>query len=280
MEETARGIQKLAAALIAAQMEMGAAMKNAVNPHLKNKYADLASCVEAAYPALHKHGLCISQTVHGHDPAFCTTTLIHAESGQWIESSIPMLIPANASNPSQAQGSALTYARRYGLSAIVGLIADDDDGEAVQPKPAQTQIKQPQAKVGSGATATVGTASPLPRPAPNHVEPATKTANSEIAAALETALEMPREDKPDVSKCQIVKGLVEKVEVKTGDKGGKLWKRFGIHVGKDIYGTFHESIGSAAVDAWTNKERVRLFVSARGQYKDLVWLEPLGDMEE
>lgn len=54
-----------------------------------------------------------------------TTKLVHAESGEWQESTI--IMPLAKSDP-QAYGSALTYARRYGLSAMVGLLAEDDDG--------------------------------------------------------------------------------------------------------------------------------------------------------
>lgn len=138
-------INELAAALSKAQGEMQAAIKDKVNPFFKSAYADLGSIWDAARPVLSKYGLCIMQTTEmstDGTKVIMVTTLAHT-SGQWVKSYIP-LNPSK--NDSQGMGAAITYLRRYSLSAIVGVVCDDDDDgeEAVgrgkaNPPPAQTE---------------------------------------------------------------------------------------------------------------------------------------------
>ncbi len=122
-------INELAAALSKAQGEMQAAIKDKVNPFFKSSYADLGSVWDAARPVLSKYGLCVMQTTEINADAskiIMVTTLAHT-SGQWMKSYLP-LNPSK--NDSQGVGAALTYLRRYSLSAIVGVVCDeDDDGE-------------------------------------------------------------------------------------------------------------------------------------------------------
>jgi hypothetical protein len=122
-------INELAAALSKAQGEMQAAIKDKVNPFFKSSYADLGSVWDAARPVLSKYGLCIMQTTEINadgSKIIMVTTLAHT-SGQWVKSFLP-LNPAK--NDSQGIGAAITYLRRYSLSAIVGVVCDeDDDGE-------------------------------------------------------------------------------------------------------------------------------------------------------
>jgi hypothetical protein len=120
-------IDLLATALAAAQGELKNAKINRQNPHFKNRYADLASVRDAISPALTKHGIAVTQTMKVSEGAFMLeTTLLH-KSGQWIASDYPL--PLNAKP--QELGSALTYARRYSLSSLVNIAADeDDDAEA------------------------------------------------------------------------------------------------------------------------------------------------------
>jgi hypothetical protein len=122
-------INELAAALSKAQGEMQAAIKDKVNPFYKTSYADLGSIWDAARPVLSKYGLCIMQTTelnNERNQTIMVTTLAHT-SGQWIKSYLP-LNPAK--NDSQGVGAAITYLRRYSLSALIGVVCDnDDDGE-------------------------------------------------------------------------------------------------------------------------------------------------------
>lgn len=134
-------IQDLAAALSKAQAEMRAAEKDGENPHLRSKYPTLASVWDACREPLTKHGLAVVQTTEPGDGAgsiVLVTTLLHS-SGQWISSPLPM--SAGKTDP-QSIGSCLTYARRYGLSAMVGVAPDDDtedDANAASQKAPQAQ---------------------------------------------------------------------------------------------------------------------------------------------
>lgn len=131
-------INELAKALSAAQGAMEGAKKDTVNPFFKSRYADLGSVWEAIRGPLSKNGLSVVQTV---DDTKLITTLMHS-SGQWIDSSYP--ISAKDATP-QAIGSAMTYARRYALAAIVGVYQTDDDAEAATERP-QQQVSRPAAQ--------------------------------------------------------------------------------------------------------------------------------------
>lgn len=122
--EWSEQIGELAAALAKAQGAMKAAVKDATNPHFGSRYADLASVWEACRAPLSTAQLAvIQQTRMGPEGMELVTTLAHS-SGQWVRSSIPV----RAARPDpQSVGSALTYARRYALAAMVGVAPDDDD---------------------------------------------------------------------------------------------------------------------------------------------------------
>lgn len=119
-------VAKLAGALSKAQGKFKAASKDAVNPHFKNRYADLASIWDAIREPLSSNGLAIVQGAEtSGKEALVTTTLIH-ESGEWVQTSIGIPI---TKPDAQGVGSAITYGRRYGLTSLVGITQDDDDGE-------------------------------------------------------------------------------------------------------------------------------------------------------
>jgi len=121
-------INALATALAKAQSQMGAAIKDAVNPHLKSKYADLASVWSACREPLTANGLAVVQ-LFVNAPEGCVaveTRLLHS-SGESLSS--VCVLPVLQKTP-QGIGSAITYARRYGLSALVGVVSEDDDGHA------------------------------------------------------------------------------------------------------------------------------------------------------
>jgi hypothetical protein len=120
-------IKNLAAAMAAAQSQMGAAIKGASNPFFKSKYADLGSVIEAIKPHFAEHGLSYVQfPVSGESSVGVTTRLMHS-SGEWLEQDY--FIPLGKMD-AQAAGSAITYARRYALQSIAGIPAEDDDGNA------------------------------------------------------------------------------------------------------------------------------------------------------
>jgi ERF superfamily protein len=117
----------LFAALSRVQSELQGAKKDAENPYFKSKYADLASCWDAVRLPLTKNGLCVIQRAGVLNNEAGLFTLLGHSSGQWMEGFLPLNMKAK--DP-QAQGSAITYARRYSLAAIIGLVQTDDDGEA------------------------------------------------------------------------------------------------------------------------------------------------------
>jgi hypothetical protein len=140
----------LYSALLGVKAEIRTLPKDAVNPHFKSKYTPLDTIVEHVEPILTKHGLvwitkpCRDSTG---SPALAYR-LAHAESGQTEDGEMPLLL---SKNDPQGQGSAITYARRYALCAVLNLVADvDDDGEATRTaaasrSPRSTEPKQEQA---------------------------------------------------------------------------------------------------------------------------------------
>lgn len=146
-------IGSLAQALSKAQAEIKPAAFNAVNPFLKNRYADLGSIIEAARPVMTKYGLSFTQLVGGGNDAVEVETVLMHESGEFISTvmSLP-LTEERGKSAAQAAGSVITYLRRYSLAAIIGIYADEDtDGNAtpaqamkVDPRQAQQVKRQPE----------------------------------------------------------------------------------------------------------------------------------------
>lgn len=124
---TSEQTDKIAPALIKAQAEMLPLIKDSANPFFKSRYADLHAVTEACYPALQNNGICVLQSAesNGEQGLNIKTRLLHS-SGQFIETDCA--IPPAGQDP-QKYGSAVTYGRRYGLQAAVGLAPTDDDGE-------------------------------------------------------------------------------------------------------------------------------------------------------
>lgn len=127
MQERSEQIGALALALALAQGEIRAAIKDSSNPHLKSKYADLASVWDAIRAPLAKNHLAVIQHVSAEGDAVSVTSILAHESGQWMSGTLTL--KATKADP-QGVGSAITYARRYSLSALVGVAQDDDDGHA------------------------------------------------------------------------------------------------------------------------------------------------------
>ncbi len=121
-------MKELASAMAKAQSEVKAALKDSKNPHFKSSYADLTSVWDACRSALTKNGLSVVQrTDFDASDMWLETMLLHA-SGESITGRYPL---RPQQQTPQGFGSALTYARRYALAAMVGVVADeDDDGSA------------------------------------------------------------------------------------------------------------------------------------------------------
>lgn len=134
-------ISKLAKALIAVQRELSPAMKDAKNPFVNSYYASLNSVMQTCREALLQNGIWLTQlpvpapVELGAGYIGLVTKLTHAESGQWQSSFIVAPLPKN--DP-QGMGSALTYCRRYALTAMLGIVTEDDDAEGARVDTRQT----------------------------------------------------------------------------------------------------------------------------------------------
>jgi hypothetical protein len=146
----------IATALLKAQSEMSNPKKGATNPFFKSKYADLNSIREAVIPILNANGVSVLQPIiHIDGKNFVKTILLH-ESGENLESLTEIIY--NKINDAQAQGSGISYARRYSLQSFVCVGADDDDGQkAVQPKPQATKEIMEKAKTAKATIEQIKT---------------------------------------------------------------------------------------------------------------------------
>ncbi len=126
--ERSEQINELAGALSKAQGVIIPASKDSDNPFFKSKYADLAAVWEVAREPLYKNGLAVIQHPSAEGNIVHLDTVLAHSSGQWMSSRLTMT--AKDASP-QAIGSCITYLRRYGLSAVVGIASEvDDDGNA------------------------------------------------------------------------------------------------------------------------------------------------------
>lgn len=126
-------------ALAAAQGKLRKAVKDSTNPHFRSRYADLESVIEAMREPFASEGLSVVQSVWD---GMLRTTIFHS-SGESISSTVPLFIPKQ---DMQGVGSAITYARRYGLAAACGISQTDDDGNDACPAPKPVTKAQQQAK--------------------------------------------------------------------------------------------------------------------------------------
>lgn len=125
--QTSDSINELATAFAKAQAKIEGATKDKSNPAFKSKYADLSSVWDACRQALTENGLSVVQVAEGDGTQATIVTRLMHTSGQWIEGT---LIVRPAKTDAQGIGSAITYARRYALAAMVGVCPEDDDGNA------------------------------------------------------------------------------------------------------------------------------------------------------
>ncbi len=165
---------ELFTALSKAQAEIEGAAKGKVNPAFRSKYADLASVWDACREPLTKNGLCVIQQPFMRGNQAGLRTQIGHTSGQW-SACVSLTTPKD--NGPQAYGSCLTYLRRYGLSAFVGVCPEDDDGEKAEGR--DRDAKPPGASWGRPANGQE-------RSAPKASSPATSPAGSKSSTTTST----------------------------------------------------------------------------------------------
>ncbi len=129
-------ITNLIGALTTFQGKMTAVKKDATNPFYKSKYATLDTIWETIRKPLSENGLSIAQTMNLLDGKSVLETTLYHTSGEWINGT--QLVNPVKDDP-QSLGSAISYARRYSLSAILGIVADEDDDANVATKPEPKQ---------------------------------------------------------------------------------------------------------------------------------------------
>jgi hypothetical protein len=135
-------MKSLYAALVKAQSQIKNAVKDSVNPHFKNRYADLESVWDAVRDALHRNDLAVLQLtdLDASGAPVLITRVIHT-SGEHVEGRYPLV----CKDPTDAQklGSSMSYARRYSLSAMLGVIQSDDDGNTAAGHTASPSVAKP-----------------------------------------------------------------------------------------------------------------------------------------
>ena len=131
-------MKQIASAFVKAKREFGPALKQSLNPHLKNKYADLGACLEAVDDALLNNNIALFQETFEDASGVTVETVLLHESGESIRFG-KLRVPA-VKQDAQGYGSALTYARRYSLITACGIAPEDDDGNAAAKKPEPAKL--------------------------------------------------------------------------------------------------------------------------------------------
>lgn len=129
--KTSNTVGAIAKAMAAAQADMQNPAFDSNNPHFRSKFASLAAVRNAVIPAFARRGISVSQELTNEPGGIgCTTILMH-ESGEWL--AYGPFVVSTAKDDAQGRGSASTYARRYSLQSVAGVVGDeDDDAEGAQ----------------------------------------------------------------------------------------------------------------------------------------------------
>lgn len=132
--------------LLEAIADAAGAMENpkldSVNPHFKSRFASLKACESVVRPKMAEHGLMFRQTCENDAIGHWLVTYAYGKGGEVEMSRVPLVVV----NDPQKQGSALTYAKRYGLCAAFGLVGEeDDDGNAASERPQKPRKQPPRA---------------------------------------------------------------------------------------------------------------------------------------
>lgn len=189
--KTSETTKHIFAAMVQAQRTCGKLEKTGKNAHLRTSYSTLDDILRALLGPATAAGLAIMQYVDGENLA---TRVVHGESGEWVETQTPMMI---AKRDAQGMGSAMTYARRYALSAMFALNDSqfDDDGEG-----AKTKAQAAVAKSSHVVTDTVS----------DELEAVRSLDWSDFASARVAALDILR----DATDAQTKKAIIDFVQAK------------------------------------------------------------------
>ena len=143
---TSETIGAIAPALIKAQSQMQGITKEGKNPAFKSKYVTLDSILDTLRPILTSNGLMLTQgstPPWGVESITVESRIIHA-SGEWISTTVT--IPVTKPD-AHGLGSALTYGRRYSVSALLAISADEDDDANGAVTPQESFRRGPQGNI-------------------------------------------------------------------------------------------------------------------------------------
>ena len=224
--------EPLAAAFAAALMEMPSPALDRVNPRFNQRYATIGSYLDACRPHLAKFGLALASDFEPTaDGNLVCWTVIRDASGETIRLA-PVPVKVDLGAP-QATGSQMTYARRYSISAALGIVGieDDDANASHEPEPKRKQISMPQAHA---ATA------PKPQAKPQPVETVT----------LDDGWE---------------RVTVDRVETRDGQSAKGPWRLYSVHTtGGERFSTFSATHGGRALELVGKEADVLVKESGRG----------------
>ncbi len=142
MFRTSESTDKITKSLVAAQADMPCVQFDSTNPYFHSRYASLAAIWTTIRPILSKHGLAVLQSPGRYvDGAIEVTTRLADKSGEWYEDTVQIPVEKPSA---QGVGGAITYAKRYALSAMLGIVTDEDtDGNMPRTPPASKQTPPP-----------------------------------------------------------------------------------------------------------------------------------------
>lgn len=242
-------IATLAGALAKAQLQIEPATKNATNPHFRSHYADLASIWDACRGPLNTNGLSIVQfPCDGEVGRIGLCTMIMHSSGEWISE---VVTTRAQKDDLHGLGAALTYLRRYSLSAVVGVTATEDNDGNADSTPANARVSAPAPRpyipppVSPPAVNAPPMAQKASVPAVNAPPMASKPVSQPVAKPLQTA----------TTGTSAVQTIVEFYKVDQGTaKNGRAYTKHRIgwldYDGKITYGTtFSASDGDCASES-------------------------------
>lgn len=139
-----QSIQNIVPALIKFQKDVEDPKKDAANAHFRMKYVTIDNLIKTIKPTLAKHDLAFTQDVTSEGGLVVVTSTLYHKSGEWLRA--VTRLPVDKQTP-QGTGSAFTYAKRYSLSALLGISADeDDDGNRAEDEAKKKAVKVEEAK--------------------------------------------------------------------------------------------------------------------------------------
>lgn len=130
--------------------KLGSVAKTSNNPFFKSKYADLNAHLDVAEPLLEEYGCFVTQGSRFDSPTGATlgvTRIVHADTGEYVETEMRLVL---SKDDMQTLGAALTYSRRFNLSALLAMKAEDDDGNTASNR----VVKQSESEKSLGFSAT------------------------------------------------------------------------------------------------------------------------------